>query len=201
MRLDDVPRELLAAVAALAVLYVVVVLVRGSVRRARMRRRFVRAAEGEREAIELLEALGFVIEGYQVPGSYSLSVDGRSVEVRVCADYIVSRGGDRFVAEVKTGKLAPKIETAATRRQLLEYEHAFDVTGVLLVDADARTIRRVELARARAARSWGARSWGGWALAAVLLVLLLLARLAPETNGSGPIRSRSRAVSAHGASP
>jgi hypothetical protein len=58
------------------------------------------------------------------------------------------------VAEVKTGTLAPRIETATTRRQLLEYRVAFAVDGVLLVDADAGTVRRVEfpLPLARPAR-------------------------------------------------
>ena len=40
-------------------------------------------------------------------------------------------GGDQLacVAEVKTGRLAPRIDTPATRRQLLEYRLAFDVDG------------------------------------------------------------------------
>jgi hypothetical protein len=47
------------------------------------------------------------------------------------------------VVEVKTGALAPKIETSATRRQMLEYRVAFDVDGVLLVDAESGTVHEV----------------------------------------------------------
>lgn len=146
MRLDDVPRELLAAALALAVAWVLVLVVQRAWRRARMRGRFSRAAEGEREACALLERRGFVIEGAQVLGGYDVLVDGTPVAIGVRADYIVSRRGVRYVAEVKTGRSAPRIETAATRRQLLEYRHAFDVDGVLLVDADAREVHVIELA-------------------------------------------------------
>ncbi len=47
------------------------------------------------------------------------------------------------MAEVKTGAAAPQLSTAATRRQLLEYRVAFDVDGVLLVDAEAGRVQRV----------------------------------------------------------
>ena len=176
VRIDDVPRELLAAVAGvgvIAILYALVVRMGRWARRARMRRRFVRAAEGEVEAAALLESRGFLIEGSQVTGTYTLNVDESPFEVQVRADYIVSRGDARFVAEVKTGRLAPKIETAATRRQLLEYAHAFEVDGVLLVDADARTVRHVAFARSTPERSWG----GAWIVAAIVVAVLAIARL------------------------
>lgn len=144
MSLDDVPRELLLFLAAFATLIALVVWARGWTRNLAMRRRFVRGADGEREATALLEAAGFAIEGAQVVGGYTLAVDGAPVSISVRADYLVSRAGERFVAEVKTGAIATKIETAATRRQLLEYQHAFDVAGVLLVDADAAIVQRVE---------------------------------------------------------
>jgi hypothetical protein len=49
-----------------------------------------------------------------------------------------------LVAEVKTGEVAPRLSTAATRRQLLEYRVAFDVDGVLLVCPERGTIQRVD---------------------------------------------------------
>ncbi|HET9625604.1 MAG TPA: hypothetical protein VFP84_29760, partial [Kofleriaceae bacterium] len=51
--------------------------------------------------------------------------------------------GERLVAEVKTGEVAPRLATAATRRQLLEYLVAFGVDGVLLVCPELGTIQRV----------------------------------------------------------
>jgi len=63
------------------------------------------------------------------------------------ADYLVERGGELLVAEVKTGEEAPSLETAATRRQLLEYHVAFAVDGVLLVSPEQGTIQRVAFPR------------------------------------------------------
>lgn len=146
MRLDDIPREALVLLAAFALAFAFVLWLRGWLRDLDMRRRFDRGAEGEREAVALLEAAGFAIEGAQVVGGYTLAIDGTPVTIAVRADYLVSRDGARFVAEVKTGAVATRIETAATRRQLLEYQHAFDVAGVLLIDADAASVQRVEFA-------------------------------------------------------
>ncbi|MBX3198527.1 MAG: PD-(D/E)XK nuclease family protein [Labilithrix sp.] len=168
--LGSVPRAWLVVATALAVLYALAVAVRRRVRRARMRRRFARGAEGEREAAHLLEAHGFTIEGAQVAGAYDVLVDGAPVAITVRADYIVARDGARFVAEVKTGRVAPRIETAATRRQLLEYQHAFGVARVLLVDADQRRVQLIELpGRASAVR------WPAWALAGAVFAALAVA--------------------------
>ena len=45
---------------------------------------------------------------------------------------------------MKTGKAAPRISTASTRRQLLEYLYAYVVDGVLLVDMANREINEVD---------------------------------------------------------
>ena len=144
MRLDDVPREWLVAVAAIAVAVAFWLWVTRLAKRRAMQRRFAHGAEGEKAARALLVRRGFTIDGAQVAGGYVLAVDGARVTIALRVDYLVSKAGVRFVAEVKTGDAAPRIETAATRRQLLEYQHAFDVDGILLVDADARRIQRVD---------------------------------------------------------
>lgn len=114
----------------------------------------VRGADGELRAMPLLESLGFTLIGQQVAGRYELSVDGERIAFDLRADYLVSQDGRSYVAEVKTGKHAPRLETAATRRQLLEYGIAFDVDGVLLVDVDAAEVRLVEVpSRARSEES------------------------------------------------
>ena len=128
----------------------------------------------------------FLVEALQRAGAGSIFVprsaqynlvDGEATRIELRADYVVTRQGRRYVAEVKTGRVAPRIETASTRRQLLEYRHAFDVDGVLLVDADARRIHLVELPPARPVvpRTF---PFVGWAavLAALALAVLLLAR-------------------------
>ena len=76
-------------------------------------------------------------------------IDGEPVQTELRADYLVeSDEGELFVAEVKTGDEAPQLTTAATRRQLLEYQVAFsiafDADGVLLVCPELGTIQRVQ---------------------------------------------------------
>lgn len=70
---------------------------------------------------------------------------------------------------MKTGKLAPRLDHAATRRQLLEYRVAFGVDGVLLVDAEAERVTVVELGALGA--SGEAESRAGLAFGSVVLVV------------------------------
>jgi hypothetical protein len=78
------------------------------------------------------------------PSRWAPRLDGEPMELELRADYLVEAAGERLVAEVKTGDAAPRLDTAATRRQLLEYSIAFAVDGVLLVCPEAGAIHRVE---------------------------------------------------------
>jgi hypothetical protein len=111
--------------------------------RSKLRRRWTRAVAAEAAAPQLLRDLGYEVVGAQVQGSYVLQIDGEDVTVPLRADYLATRADLSFVAEVKSGKLAPKLSTAATRRQLLEYLVAFEVDGVLLVDGETRRVHEV----------------------------------------------------------
>jgi hypothetical protein len=146
--LRRIPPELLLAVAGAVALLAVVQTLRLALRTWLPRRRLAlaraRGALGEVRAEALLRRLGFTIVGRQVGVRYGLGVDGVRVPIDLRADYLVADRGRRYVAEVKTGTFAPRIETAATRRQLLEYRVAFDVDGVLLVDADLERVRLIE---------------------------------------------------------
>jgi len=170
-----IPREVLVATAVLAVLYALLTAARTWVKRARVRGRFERALQGEREAAAILEDHGYTVEGAQVTTSYAVEVDGAPVEILLRADYVVSRGGDRFVAEVKTGRLAPSVQAPATRRQLLEYHLAFGVAGVLLVDADSRSVHHIAFPAPGGARGGRSVVWplvlAGIVLAAVAVAV------------------------------
>ena len=74
------------------------------------------------------------------------------------ADYLVERRGRRYLAEVKTGAHAPRLDLPATRRQILEYGLAFQTSGVLLVDADAERVTLIELSGDARARLHTSRS-------------------------------------------
>ena len=98
---------------------------------------------GEREARSLLAAAGFSILDAQTTRRYRVRVDGKELQVDLRADFVVERRGATFVAEVKGGPVVNDPLHTPTRRQLLEYEVAFDVDGVLLVDTPRRKIWRV----------------------------------------------------------
>lgn len=116
----------------------------GLQRRRRAKSRAAVATEGERAGAKLLERLGFAIVAVQPTERYRILVDSAPYEVQVRADYLVCRGGKRWVADVKTGNEAPRVENRGTRRQLLEYRLAYDVCGVLLVDMASREVREIE---------------------------------------------------------
>ncbi len=105
--------------------------------------RNMRAQAGEEEAEELLESLGYRIVDRQVRDWGQVWLDGELHEFEVRADLLVSRDSDQFVAEVKTGMLAPDPGYPPTRRQLREYSRVFDDCGILLVDVDEGTVTEV----------------------------------------------------------
>lgn len=101
-------------------------------------------AEGERRARALLEKRGYRILDTQKGGKYDLVIDEKPHTVHLRADYLVEKRGRTFVAEVKAGAESVKVTGRTTRRQLLEYVFAFDVSGVLLVDMVERRILEVK---------------------------------------------------------
>ncbi len=110
----------------------------------RARTRADRAGAGEEAAATLLRSAGFRIVARQARTWWAPIVDGEPRETELRADYLVEHDAALFVAEVKTGDEAPRFETAATRRQLLEYHVAFGADGVLLVCPERGRIHRVE---------------------------------------------------------
>jgi hypothetical protein len=102
-------------------------------------------ARGELVAERLLREHGYAVAERQVLTRYDLLVDGEAREVTLRADFLVERGGKTYVAEAKGGEVAGRLETIATRRQVLEYCLAFDVEGVLLVDSARGSISLVQL--------------------------------------------------------
>ena len=158
---SDIPREWWALCALVALALLLRQTLGQWSARWRWQRRLRRARQGERDAPRWLQELGYCVIGSQVVAGYSLSIDGESAAVSVRADYLVERAGLRYVAEVKTGQAAPRIQNQATRRQLLEYRMAFAVDGILLVDAETQRVHVVrfpagaaEIAAQSAARAW-----------------------------------------------
>lgn len=107
------------------------------------RRRATLASNGENKAEAILRAAGYRIDARQVRTTCSLEVDDEPVTFELIADLWVEKDGQQLIAEVKSGA-GRFIQHAGTRRQLLEYALAFDVDGVLLVDAVRGTVHRID---------------------------------------------------------
>ncbi len=137
------------------------------------RRRMSRGQALEKKAGALLQSKGYRLVGYQHPVSYEMQVDGRTVTVSLKIDFIVSKNGKTYIAEVKSGKLAPDIKTSATRRQLLEYSLVARTDGTLLVDMESREIAEIVFPWAGTAATGGIH-WLLWALIAALMGYIAL---------------------------
>ena len=110
-------------------------------RRNSRRQRVALAAESEAE--RLLGRSGYTVVDRQVTQRFVMWVNEEPVEAWCRADLVVTRSGRAYIAEVKTGAVAPHPTKAATRRQLREYAEVFDVDGVLLIDMEQRQIHSV----------------------------------------------------------
>lgn len=99
---------------------------------------------GETRAKKLLLAEGYRILETQTTKALTFLVDGKKVTTHLRADFLLERRGRRYVADAKAGGKATSPTNAATRRQLLEYATAYDVDGVLLIDASEGNILSVE---------------------------------------------------------
>ena len=137
----------------------------GARRRSRVAvRRAGRALAGEAAAERLLVAHGYAITARQARAEVAPRINGTPHPFVLRVDYLVTRDGASYVAEVKTGDQAPRLTTAATRRQLLEYWFALPVDGVLLVVPERDEIQSIEFDDPRRAPATAAPA-GAWRVA------------------------------------
>ena len=151
---------------------------RGASVRWRLQAQSARASAGEALAHKLLTRAGYHVEAQQATQRWSVAVDGEAQPITLRADFVVTRRGRRYVAEVKTGAEAPDVAAPATRRQLLEYRCAFGVDGVLLVDAEAKRVYAVDFTLPPQRSSVGWRAIASAFVAGLLLGCALVAALA-----------------------
>jgi Holliday junction resolvase-like predicted endonuclease len=104
------------------------------------------ARDGEDRAEAFLLGAGFEILERQAYIQATMWVDGAPQSYELVADFIVARGKETALVEVKTGDRAPDPTHIATRRQLLDYQHAFDVDSIYLFDAETDELMRIEFA-------------------------------------------------------
>ncbi len=111
--------------------------------RKKLKKRFSHARQGEKSAHQILKEQGYDLEESQKGAKLPMWVNGKQFLYLVRPDAFATKGGKKYLVEIKTGKVATNPKHSATRRQLLEYFHGFDVEGVLLVDAEVEKIHNI----------------------------------------------------------
>jgi len=106
------------------------------------KRRFVGAKRSEERAAVLLEQKGFRIVRRQPTAPSSVYINGKAHTTTIRADFLARKGWHTYVVEVKSGRTASRL-SARTRRQLLEYQLAFQPDGILLVDMSNKNYKEV----------------------------------------------------------
>lgn len=124
----------------------------------------------EKEAARFLRSKGFYVVKYQPDIAYSIWADGVEKQIRITPDYLVEKGGKRYLVEVKSGKQAPGVSYAPTRRQLLEYVVASGTKGVFLLDMESRQLKQITFDLS----AYDSNSVFVWVLLAVLLPITAL---------------------------
>ena len=108
------------------------------------KKRFNKGNIAECKAKKLLKKNGFKILEEQYPLKHQFKINDQLITVDLAVDYLVEHKGVKYLAEVKSGKSAGRVQHKDTRRQLIEYHVINPFDGLLLVDMEYKTIQQVE---------------------------------------------------------
>lgn len=97
----------------------------------------------ESKAKKIISHAGFKKVKYQENFFYHLRVNGDRVKVACIPDFVAEKSGKKCVIEVKWGASAPLISNSATRRQLLEYQHAIQPDKLFLLDMRVKSLKEI----------------------------------------------------------
>ncbi|BDU50044.1 hypothetical protein [Haliovirga abyssi] len=107
-------------------------------------KKFKHGFEEEKKAEYFLKNSGYKTLEYQKEIIIKVKSNKDEIEMKIRPDYIVKKGFEKYIAEIKTGEFAPKLTNKSTRRQLLEYYFMTEYNGILLVDMDKKTIEKIK---------------------------------------------------------
>jgi hypothetical protein len=75
---------------------------------------------------------------------HQYTVNGKQQESKLILDYVVKKGGKKYIVEVKSGKSAISLKDKNSRRQLLEYDFVIENDGVFLLDMENKNMQLVK---------------------------------------------------------
>ena len=110
----------------------------------RLRKRFSKSRQAEKEAEKILRKNGYAIIDAQKSKPLLITIGDKIHRYLVRIDYLVRKRGKVFVVEVKSGEKIPYITNRETRRQMLEYYLAYQPCGILLLNMKNKFISEVK---------------------------------------------------------
>ena len=110
----------------------------------RLRKRFSKSRQAEKEAEKILRKNGYAIIDAQKSKPLLITIGDKIHRYLVRIDYLARKGGKIFVVEVKSGEKIPYITNRETRRQMLEYYLAYQPCGILLLNMKNKSISEVK---------------------------------------------------------
>ncbi len=120
----------------------------------KLRKRFQRGNELEKEAGLFLEDKGYTILKEQYACYHTYKVDGEEQQSKLIVDYVVGRKGKTYLVEVKSGQQAIFIKNKNTRRQLLEYDFAIKNDGIFLLDMENEQLYEISFSNAKKIKNY-----------------------------------------------
>jgi len=110
----------------------------------RLRKRFSKSRQAEKEAEKILKKNGYAIIDTQKSKPLLITIGNKIHRYLVRIDYLARKSGKVYVVEVKSGEKIPYITNRETRRQMLEYYLAYQPSGILLLNMKNKSISEVK---------------------------------------------------------
>ena len=110
----------------------------------RLRKRFSKSRQAEKEAEKILKRNGYAIIDAQKSKPLLVTIGDKIHRYLVRIDYLARKKGKIYVVEVKSGEKIPYITNRETRRQMLEYYLAYQPSGILLLNMKNKSISEVK---------------------------------------------------------
>ncbi len=120
----------------------------------RLRQRFSKSRQAEKEAEKILRKNGYTIIDIQKSKPLLITIGDKIHRYLVRIDYLARKRGKVYVVEVKSGEKIPYITNRETRRQMLEYYLAYQPSGILLLNMKNKSISEVKFQFKSTPRQW-----------------------------------------------
>ena len=137
----------------------------------RLRKRFSKSRQAEKEAEKILKKNGYAIIDAQKSKPLLITIGDKIHRYLVRIDYLVRKRGKVYVVEVKSGEKIPYITNRETRRQMLEYYLAYQPSGIILLNMKNKSISEVKFQFESTSRQWIIRI--SYFIAGIIFTLVL----------------------------